>query len=155
MPNGCEHRRISGLAGGIFAGSTALAAGAQPLQLACESAGGYLAGRVTGILPDIIDPATCWYHRDIGHAIVPVGAGLAWYAGQVTNWQHFCREQGRLAELAMTTAGAPLEAFGNLCCAISWYMAAGAIVGAPVGYTVHVIQDSLTFQGVPVLLRGC
>ena len=78
------------------------------------------------------------------------------YAGQVSDWQHYCREQGRLAELAMATAGAPLEALGNLCCAISWYMAVGAIVGAPVGYAVHVIQDSLTFQGIPVFLnRRC
>ena len=87
--------------------------------------------------------------------MVPVGAGLTWYAGQVSDWQQFCREQGRLAEVAMATAGAPLEAFVYLCRAISWYMAAGAVVGAPVGYAVHVIQDSLTFQGVPVLLRGC
>jgi hypothetical protein len=86
--------------------------------------------------------------------MVPVGAGLTWYAGQVNDWQHFCREQGRLAEVAMNTAGA-LAAFGYLCRAISWYMAAGAIVGAPVGYGVHIIQDSLTLQGVPLLLRGC
>lgn len=60
-----------------------------------------------------------------------------------------------LAEVSMNTAGAPLAAFGYLCRAISWYMAAGGIVGAPVGYGVHIIQDSLTLQGVPLLLRGC
>lgn len=155
MPNGSEHRRTSGLVGGVFAGSAALAAGAQPLQLVCESAGGYFAGRLTGSLPDVIDPATCWYHRDIGHAMVPVGAGLTWYAGQANDWQHFCREQGRLAEVASALAESPLEAFGYLCRAIRWYLAAGAIVGAPVGYAVHVLQDSFTLQGVPMLLRGC
>jgi hypothetical protein len=34
------------------------------------------------------------------------------------------------------------------------YMASGAVIGAPVGYAVLVIQDRFIPQGVPLLIRG-
>ena len=59
-----------------------------------------------------------------------------------------------MAEEAMGVAATPLEAFGHFWTAALWYMAAGAIIGAPVGYAVHIIQNSQTPQSLPLLMRG-
>jgi hypothetical protein len=154
MSNFREHQNIAGPFGGMAAGIAAcFYPGASPLQIICESAGGYAAARFTGTLPDVIDPANCWFHRDTGHAVLPVSTVLTGYASCIQPIQQWCRERARAAEVALAAASTLLEACGQLCSAVLWYTAAGTVIGAPVGYAVHIIQDGFTPQGVPLLVR--
>ena len=149
-----EHQAVAGPVGGIAAGIAACTCpGVSPLQIICESAGGYAAARFTGTLPDVIDPANRWFHRDVGHAILPVSTALAGYASRALAVQQWCREQARAAEISLAATSTPLEACGQVFWAVFWYMAAGTVIGAPVGYAVHVLQDAGTPQSVPLLMR--
>jgi hypothetical protein len=154
MPNHKEHQDTSGACAGLAAGISAFAAGGRAFQIVCETAGGYMAGRLTGTLPDVFEPANCWNHRGVCHAIIPVGSSLTWYSGYVPTLQQFCREQAKTAELNMASAATTLEAIGQFCTAVLWYMAAGTVIGAPVGYGVHLLQDAGTPQGPRLLTRG-
>ena len=154
MSNSSEHQALAGPVGGMAAGVAACTCpGASPLQIICESAGGYAAARFTGTLPDVVDPANRWLHRDVGHAILPVSTALVGYASRFLPVQQWCREQARAAEVALTATSAPLDACGQLLLAVFWYIAAGTVIGAPVGYAVHILQDAGTPQSVPLLMR--
>ena len=155
MPGIEEHKRLCGLVSGLTAGGLAcLDPGASFFQVAFETTGGVVAGRSAAALPDIVDPANCWAHRGIGHAILPAGAALTYVAESIPAWQKACREQARLAEAALAVATTPMERAWQFCLAALWYMAAGAFVGAPMGYVVHLLQDGQTPQGLPLLMRG-
>lgn len=155
MPNYQEHLDTSGLVGGMLAGAMAWTSpGAGLFQVTCEAIGGRSAARLSGILPDVFEPAYCPNHRNVCHAVFPVGAALVCYSGYIPQLQDACRQQARLAEASFAVAATPLEAFGQLCTACLWYMAAGAVVGAPVGYAVHVLQDGATPMGVKLIGWG-
>jgi len=74
---------------------------------------------------DVIDPANCWFHRDTGHAVLPVSTVLTGYASCIQPIQQWCRERARAAEVALAAASTLLEACGQLCSAVLWYTAPG------------------------------
>jgi hypothetical protein len=155
MPNHDEHVGTSGCAGGLAACGLALTTPSPtPFQVALESLGGYLAGRATGTFADWGDPPWCGDHRGTYHAVFPTTFALARYATNLLAMQRWCREQAEIAEQQTLLATTPLQAFGCFCQSTFWYLASGAVIGAPVGHFVHLVQDAHTPRGLPLLVRG-
>lgn len=118
--------------------------------------GGCLAGLVASRLPDLFDPPVSPNHRDVAHAVAPVGAVL------VAAWGLLKEGQERLRAYADTLAAerersnsmTDLQRRSNrllewLCRAL-----AGALAGATAGYLSHLALDGLTPSGLPVFANG-
>lgn len=122
MPNAKEHLLISGVAS---AGAYLLLChylGRKPDWgefLVCETV-----GLLTGVAPDVVEPAINPNHRGFGHSVA-LGAGLTKFALAVCS-----RENADLAD------------FGKIVMAV-----------ATVSYGCHLIADGFTPSGLPLLGR--
>lgn len=154
VPNRPEHLTIGGRAGAVAATVVALSIpNANPFQVLSEGLGGYFGGRVGGTLADLGDPPICGDHRGICHAVVPNAYLLKSVSPNLFQMQNWLREQAVAAELQMLEASTPLQALS--CCLQSalWYIAAGAVVGVPVGHITHLLCDAGTARGLPLVVR--
>jgi hypothetical protein len=155
MPNFDEHVETSSWTG-CFVSSIAAFQATDPslFQVAWESIGGYVAGGIGGRIADTGDPPWCGDHRDIFHALVPTTAVLVRYTPNLLALQQWCRDQASRAAQQMGQSPDPLQGFVRLIESATWYFAAGAIVGLPVGHATHLLQDSATPKGLPLICRG-
>lgn len=116
-----------------------------------ELIGFALSGTVGAFLPDIVEPATNPNHRSFFHSVSFVGA-----AGP-TVWSSAWRvrdEQIRLAEGYEARANATLDIYekSSLGWQAVWYrFLAGLLPGLVLGYASHLVADSLTPKGLPLL----
>lgn len=148
MANGKLHRNVGALAG---AGSALVRSRDQGgLAALAETAGGALGGWVGGALPDVIEPATSPRHRSIGHSWAAAATILTWANGRVTDAQQFCRERAERCEQRAAKAEG-LPAFLAMMAALLWRFAAGFFAGLQGGYVSHLVLDSVTPAGLPLL----
>ena len=134
-----EHDEIGGKVGVIAGVLSAWLRGDlhEPLDVLAAAAGGYCGGRFGSILPDVFEPATSPNHRSTMHSVVVTSAIVA-KGGAV-----LMDVGGQVVASAQTRSDRMLRV-----------AAASALAAAPIGYASHVVADSETPAGVPILTRG-
>lgn len=154
MPNRAVHDVFGTAAGAL----TAVArAGDQPnTHIFLEAFGGCIGGFAASRLPDKIDPPTCPNHRDMAHAIVPVGGALG------ALWELVAQTQKELRSHADSLAterqsSNSMSDFGRLWNQlVEWVcrILAGALAGAIGGYASHLALDMGSVRGLPLIWKG-
>jgi hypothetical protein len=153
MPNRAVHDVAGTAAGGLLA---VLMAGEQPNErIFAECLGGCVAGLLASRLPDKIDPPVCPNHRDVGHAVLVAGGGLAALWAAIREGQEALRSYaGSLAEKrAISNSMSDFEKFCSWLLEMGCRFLAGAIAGAVGGYGSHLALDAGSPQGLPLLCR--
>ena len=150
--------RIAHDAGGFAAGmivAAAMAGNQSASGVLLEYVGGGIGGLAASRLPDIFDPPVSPRHRDVAHAVVPVGAALAVVLGLVREGQEKLRAYAdslaaRRAYSQLTDIEALLSHF------FEWLarLLAGALAGVVGGYLSHLALDSCTPAGLPIFAGG-
>jgi hypothetical protein len=128
----------------------------QPLpERLIETLGGALGGWATGMLADKLDPPDHPRHRGIGHAIIPNALAVSGYAQCASKWQEALRSRADEYETAASqTPPGTLRIWFSLL-AFLCRLGVGAIAGAVGGHWSHLILDSHTAYGLPLLFQGC
>lgn len=134
MANRRAHQ-VVGTGVGI-AWATYCARGQEDDNQALEVFGGAVAGFIGGRMPDILDRPTHPGHRDVAHAVAPVGTIASWYFVNLDGWQESLRA-------AACEYGGIME--------VLFRVAAGAVAGFGVGYLSHLALDATTPRGLPLL----
>jgi hypothetical protein len=154
MPNRAVHDVAGTAAGGLLA---VLSAGEQPNErIFVECLGGCVGGLLASRLPDKIDPPLCPNHRDVGHAVLVVGGGLAALWPAIRSGQEALRSYADSLAAQRTTSNS-MSDFEKFC---AWLLEmicrllAGAVAGAIGGYGSHLALDAGTSRGLPLLCKG-
>jgi membrane-bound metal-dependent hydrolase YbcI (DUF457 family) len=146
MPSRKQHAQIGMISGGGYAFYRARNAPAD--HALAETVGGILGGYIGGLLPDLLEPATSSYHRDIAHS---VAAGGLLHFVKVAEWEAMCRENAARC-LSLKPDGTRINPNGELQ-AFLWRVLAGLAIGLVVGYASHLALDATTPRGIPILAR--
>jgi len=147
MPNRRTHTAVgapSGLACSVF---TSL--GQDFPDFITECFGGLCGGWTGAALPDIIDPPNHPGHRSLGHGLVPVGAGLVFWAENLGSWQDSLRRLANEHQMQQITAQDPLASLGHLLAELFFRFLAGFLAGLGAGYYSHIILDHGTPRCIP------
>lgn len=149
MPNFMEHERIAGLSG---AGAAAYEARQQelPVMLA-EIFGGYMGGKIGGRVPDLIDPPTSPNHRSIGHGVIPNGTLFVKTFEFATDLRRNIRQWAAEAKARSERSEDPVEAIIQFGLYMLLHFVAGMIAGMPAGHISHLLADSMTKKGLPLI----
>jgi hypothetical protein len=127
-----------------------------------EAVGGALGGYSGGIVPDVLEPAICSWHRGVCHSWTAAGTVL--YArATLAQWAESCRKQAdkcRLIPMVEDLASGewvpiPQTPIQNLVMQLGelfWRLLAGFLNGFAAGYISHLALDSGTPRGLPVLM---
>lgn len=154
MPNRAVHDVVGTATGALTA---VVRAGDQPnAHIFLEAFGGCLGGFAASRLPDKIDPPTCPNHRDVAHAVLPVGGVLC------AIWETVAQAQGGLrshadslaAERDRSNGMSDLERLWNQF--VEWIcrILAGFLAGAVGGYASHLALDMGSVRGLPLICKG-
>lgn len=153
MPNRPVHDAVGLVAGGSFAFATS--AGEPSLHRVIETIAGSFGGLVGSRMPDLLEPASLGpNHRQVAHSVVALG-GLASFLGtKALQSQAFCRAEASraLQEASCHEPGCWHRLWLELV-ALVFTILAGLIGGATVGYISHLVLDSGTPSGLPLLTR--
>jgi uncharacterized membrane protein YfcA len=154
MPNRAVHDVFGTATGALTA---VLRAGDQPnAHVFLEAFGGCLGGFTASRLPDRIDPPTCPNHRDVAHAVLPVGGVLCTVLELVEQVQKALRSHADslASERKRSNSMSDFERLWNQI--IEWVcrILAGFLAGAVGGYASHLALDMGSVQGLPVLCKG-
>jgi len=109
----------------------------QPSDRIAFAAGAATGGLIGARLPDIFDPPCTPNHRQVAHAVAPVGF-LA-----VKTWA------GAVEFVESTLAEGDLEI--NPVTRFTRFFVAGLVKGAALGYLSHLALDACTPCGLPLL----
>jgi inner membrane protein len=149
MPNHNEHLIWGAVAG---AGYCLLSSSIRGRDISfSELLGGAISGAVASKLPDVIEPATHPNHRSTFHSmgfLVTTGIVALPWAEQKRQRQY------QLAEYARSQANSPANEIdrGYWQRKALWHeFIAGLIAGLVVGYISHLVADSFTPKGLPIL----
>ena len=149
MANHREHLIAGAAAGFGICLLTAVAAG-RKISIS-ELIGAVVSGMTFSKLPDILEPAIHPNHRSTFHSLGFIGAAAppAW------KWsEEKMQEHRRLAEMSRIQADAATsqqERNRWQMMALAHDLAAGFFVGIVPGYVSHLLADSLTPKGLPIL----
>lgn len=148
-------RRRVHQAGGMTAGAVMALARSRPedgaanLFVAC---GGALGGRLTSMLPDYFEPATCFNHRRFFHSAT-AGVGVVRLSAQAfTQWESCWRDVATRAQIkSVDLARSPAErALFFLIAAAAWVLV-GLLAGLVAGFVSHLVLDLGDPSGLPLL----
>jgi membrane-bound metal-dependent hydrolase YbcI (DUF457 family) len=145
--NGDAHT-ASGLAAGIAAGDTRARAKREPtLPEIC----GWAAGGVCGAkIPDVLEPAYCPSHRKFCHSGCTLGLNLlALQSKTLESWIQSLHRKA--AEQRLRSQSDPQNAFLYSIGAILYEFLAGVLPALLAGYASHLIADSTTPCGIPLI----
>lgn len=119
-----------------------------------EMIGGAGGGWATGMLADKLDPPEHPHHRGLGHAVIPNALVTAGAITLVSEWQQSLRRNA--AEFEIKAALQP-SGYGGLFyhfLALVCRFVSGALSGAIAGHWSHLVLDSRTPFGIPLLVPG-
>jgi membrane-bound metal-dependent hydrolase YbcI (DUF457 family) len=150
MPNRAPHV-AAGVVGGMAAGVATCASvpDAQRTLYVAVAAG---FGMIGGALPDVLEPATSPNHRSVCHSLIL----LALLAVSVNAKYHErCLERAASCDSrARRFTSVAIERLAEERAAIGWRLLAAALIGATAGYASHLILDSSTAKGLPLVASG-
>jgi len=116
------------------------------------ASGALLGGYYASTLPDVIEPASSPRHRSSAHSIALLALLVHACKDHIPSWIAVSRAAAWDAGVRRLSASR---------CSPEWYsagldeflngFAAGALLGAGTGYTSHLIADSFTPAGLPLL----
>jgi len=149
MPGKKKHSIFG--AGGGCATAFYLARGQDVFSIAVESGGGFVGGYIGGRLPDWVEPALHPGHRSVAHAVIPAGGTLSWMGSKLLSTQMLLREHANRCRSRRKTANDDIESFLWWLAEVALRFMAGAVAGLVVGYTTHLVLDSVTPRGLPIL----
>ena len=121
-----------------------------PGDLLLEVAGGELGGMLSGIAPDILEPAIHSWHRSVAHS---GAAGLtgAIAMQQCATWQQRCRLEAQRHDRLGSITQDDWARFWHAAMACLWRLLSGFVAGLPAGYLSHLILDATSSRGIPLL----
>ena len=127
-----------------------------PFHKLLEVLGGALAAFGASRLPDLFDPPISPNHRDIAHAIVPVGIAVAACRDYVPKSQIQLRSyaDSLAAQRAMSHSMSDFEYVTTIVIEVLCRLLTGALIGAPAGYLSHLALDAFTARGLPLVTAG-
>jgi len=136
MPSRGTHAALGAAAGAGYA--FARADKGCLAHIIAETIGGAFVGRASGVLPDVLEPATSPRHRSTAHSLLAlIGAVVG-----DRRLRRLSNDLGRSASLARDPWEALLLRFLR-----------GGLHGATPGYMSHLLADATTPAGLPVF-RG-
>ena len=143
MPKRKEHIKTSSSIGAVVAGVWSYKNGDSICEVSCSMLGGYVGGKAVARLPDIIDPPISPNHRGIGHGLLPNSA----LAKELKST--FFKLLNALHQLVddFKRIGTFPYLVLALVCKFFW----GIVIGAVFGYGEHLVTDSFTPKGLPVI----
>lgn len=149
MPNCRTHTVAGAVAGGVWAGVTL---GELPTAgFAVVVGGGLAGGAIGGMLPDLLEPAYSPRHRSFAHSWVALAAMTQ---ARVNTWQRECHRRAEhytaMAHEPVVTSA--LRQWYQLV-ALCYRFLAGALAGFKAGYVSHLVLDSITPCGLPLIGR--
>lgn len=113
-----------------------------------ELIGAAIGGRIGGAAADWLEPAVSPHHRGIAHSGVAaaglIGLATVNHAKKCRENAASCRERAALAQTENERSNLGLEELG-------WRFLAGLILGFLAGYGSHLVLDSQTPHGLPLL----
>lgn len=149
MPNHNEHLIWGAVAG---AGYCLLSSSVRRREISlAELLGGALSGAIASKLPDVIEPATHPNHRSTFHSasfLVTTGIVALPWAEQERQRQYQLADYARTQE---NVSANEIEQGYWLRKALWHEFVAGLFAGLVVGYISHLVADSLTPKGIPIL----
>ena len=150
MPNHNEHLVWGAVAGAGYCLVSSSVVRGREISLP-ELIGAALSGALTSKLPDILEPATHPNHRSTFHS-----KGFLAVTGTVAlPWAEKKRQrQHQLADYARFQANAPENESDQAYWLrkMVWHeFVAGLLAGLVVGYISHLVADSFTPKGLPIL----
>jgi len=144
MPNRKVHVITSGLAG---VGVAALEKKCiHPLEQLSHLVGGAVGGVIGGRTPDVLEPATSPCHRQCFHGIVPCGSVVTFGGAFLLETYRKLIAWAESAPGADTSKDQPIPL--DRCFR---FFVAGAYKGFLAGYAVHLLLDSRTPKGLPIV----
>ena len=121
------------------------------VQLTVEMIGGAGGAHyLGGTLPDLLEPAHHPRHRQLAHSYC-TAALITNAATALLRWQDHWRAKGNRLMSASDNEVRLLDRITLIVRAIVCWMMAGATIGVPFGYLTHLVQDSQTRAGLPLL----
>ncbi len=149
MPNRKTHDAVGAGSGAAIA--LCLARDQDLVGVVFETLGGALAGTYASRLPEVFDRPVSPNHRSLGHGFLPNGSGLVLAAKYASEWQTLLRDEAKKFARLQTETKTASEANWYLVLEILSHIASGAIAGALAGYASHLILDSRTKKGLPLI----
>lgn len=154
MPNRAVHDTAGVAPGGLLA---VLMAGEQPnAYMFLECLGGGIGGFAASRLPDKFDPPVCPNHRDIAHAVLPVGGAVVAIWEVVKQGQEALRSYADQLAVQRTASNnmSDFERLLNQLLEWACRVLAGVLAGAVGGYVSHLALDAGSTRGLPLLANG-
>ena len=146
--NGNAHLIGGALSGPVTGAVLAKRSNRQPTL---PEIGGWLLGGIAGAkTPDLLEPAYCPRHREVCHSVSVLALDVALLQSRpLENWiQSFHR---KAADYRRRSQLEPGNAFLFSLLALLFELLAGLLPGFLGGYASHLILDSTTPCGLPVL----
>ena len=110
-----------------------------------------MAGAVGSMIPDALEPATSSWHRSFAHSHLASVAIPAVTVPGIIEWQERCRITAEEHQTLAAQATDGWSRFWHQFLAFVWHMLSGAAVGLVAGYLSHLVLDSTTPRGLPVI----
>ena len=159
MPNRKTHVAIGVSAGSVAAMFAALRNDQEITfgEYVAEVMGGAAGGFIGALAPDILDPPTSPFHRDLGHGAFQASIGAYQFSVHYAAVQEMLRVKADECWASFERE----QALGNNGSALLWMLAwtalrslAGFLVGFAAGYASHLIADSGSKMGLPLIAAG-
>jgi len=154
MANAKQHKKAGQFTGGAVALYRARHQPA-PLRILLEAAGGVVAGGVGAGLYDAIEPATTPNHRGFGHSMVANGTAAQYVVPMLDLWEDGWRESAAEWEAMAKRHDLPpgkRALYGLLSLWASFMAGTGS--GFVAGAASHLVLDSATPRGLPLLMKA-
>lgn len=149
MPNRATHESVGAVSGAVVAGYAAR--DLEGIAFLTEVLAGYLGGKLGGRAPDLIEPAIHPWHRSVAHSCA-TGSGISVSLAKGTrHWQEVCRTRARTHRVLATQSPDLTSQLHHDLLALWWHFLAGLVVGFGAGYISHLVLDSMTPSGLPLL----
>jgi membrane-bound metal-dependent hydrolase YbcI (DUF457 family) len=132
-------------------GAFCLSGGQSPENRLLETLGGIAAGSLGGGIPDRIDPPTSPNHRGFGHGLLFNGAVATAF---VTTYNLCVEKLRNNSDICRATAENSTDLWQKILCWIAcagWRLLAGALSGLALGWVSHLVLDSRTPRGLPLI----
>ena len=150
MSNGPTHSIVGTTTGLGFAAYRAR--NERPSAFLAGTIGGAIGGALGGLGPDIAEPAIHSWHRSTAHSYAAAATIVTTTAHVIEHWQNYCRARAQSHNEARVLATSdPARLFHGLM-AFLWHLLSGFAAGLPAGYLSHLVLDSFTPRGIPLLL---